>query len=208
MICGVEVCWGRRVSSRQARTESTSRRFCAVFGCWSAFWGRRRHLHRRTSSRLSLTFATHKTIREQLALHRDVVTCNSCHRRIDPPGFALESFNEIGQYRERYDRPGIKKTDQAGAPVDPSGELSNGERFKDIVGLKALLVKRFDLVTKNLAGKLLTFATGRLDDPADKREVLQILDHQSPPTSTDSEPTAYGIRDLIHAIVQSPAFKR
>ncbi len=37
------------------------------------------------------------TIGEQLAKHRDVVTCNKCHRRIDPPGFALEAFDEMGR---------------------------------------------------------------------------------------------------------------
>jgi hypothetical protein len=42
------------------------------------------------------------TIREQLAKHRQVASCASCHARIDPPGFALESFDVIGGWRENY----------------------------------------------------------------------------------------------------------
>src|SRR6185312_15294625 len=42
------------------------------------------------------------TIREQLDKHRSDTTCASCHAKIDPPGFALESFDVIGGERARY----------------------------------------------------------------------------------------------------------
>ncbi len=42
------------------------------------------------------------TIREQLAKHRNSESCAGCHAKIDPPGFALESFDVIGGWRERY----------------------------------------------------------------------------------------------------------
>ena len=42
------------------------------------------------------------TIREQLAKHRQSAECASCHVKIDPPGFALESFDVIGGWRDHY----------------------------------------------------------------------------------------------------------
>src|SRR6266403_5037373 len=42
------------------------------------------------------------TIREQLAKHRQIASCASCHNKIDPPGFALENFDVIGGWREQY----------------------------------------------------------------------------------------------------------
>ena len=45
-----------------------------------------------------------KTIREQLANHRKIATCNECHRHIDPLGFALENYNPIGMWRYNYGR--------------------------------------------------------------------------------------------------------
>ncbi len=42
------------------------------------------------------------TIRQQLDKHRANPSCASCHSKMDPPGFALESFDVMGGYRERY----------------------------------------------------------------------------------------------------------
>src|SRR6185503_11080387 len=42
------------------------------------------------------------TIRAQLAKHRNNAQCASCHSKIDPPGFALENFDVIGGWRDRY----------------------------------------------------------------------------------------------------------
>ncbi len=139
------------------------------------------------------------TIREQLTAHREVATCAACHSRIDPPGFALESFDEIGQFRKNYLLDGAWR--RQGPEVDPSGKLPSGETFDDIVQLKQHLMKRLDLVKRNLASKLLVHATGRLDDPFDKTSVLKLL--QSHANQND-----VGIRTLIHSIVQSEAFAR
>ena len=74
------------------------------------------------------------TIRDQLAKHRTVTTCNFCHQKIDPPGFALENFDPIGGWRDRYPRPG-----KVEPPVDASGALSAGEAFTGIESFKAVL---------------------------------------------------------------------
>src|SRR5690606_18110211 len=85
------------------------------------------------------------TIREQLEKHRSVTSCASCHAKIDPPGFALESFDVFGGWRDQYRAlgdggepvPGFGKNGQPFAfhgalPVDPSGTLADGRSFRDI----------------------------------------------------------------------------
>ncbi|MFK7820299.1 MAG: DUF1592 domain-containing protein [Planctomycetaceae bacterium] len=75
------------------------------------------------------------TIREQLAAHREVATCANCHRRIDPPGFALESFDEIGQFRTHYDSGGWRKKSnsrrsihRANSPAEKRSPMSFNSR--------------------------------------------------------------------------------
>ncbi len=135
------------------------------------------------------------TIREQLAAHREVATCANCHRRIDPPGFALESFDEIGQFRTHYDTGGWKQ--ERLAEIDPSGVLSSGESFADIAELKSHLMQKLDLVSANLISKLIIQATGRIDDPLDKTEVLTLAGSKD-----------RGVRQIIHRVIQSEAFRR
>ncbi len=63
------------------------------------------------------------TIREQLAKHRQRAECASCHAKIDPPGFALESFDVIGGWRENYRSVGKGDAGGCGRPHD---EVSEG----------------------------------------------------------------------------------
>ena len=93
------------------------------------------------------------TIRQQLDKHRADASCASCHSKMDPPGFALESFDVMGGYRERYRAVSDKVTPVKGfgmngqafafhyaLPVDSAGELPDGRPFKDVRELKKLLV--------------------------------------------------------------------
>ena len=93
------------------------------------------------------------TIRQQLDKHRADPTCAACHRTIDPPGFALESFDVMGGWRDRYrafadgakPEPGIGLSGQPfafhyGLPVDSAGGLTDGRSFKDIREFKQLLL--------------------------------------------------------------------
>lgn len=138
------------------------------------------------------------TIREQLAAHREVATCANCHRRIDPPGFAMEAFDEIGQFRTHYDTGGWKKKQLA--KIDPSGQLASGESFRDIAELRSHLVEKVDLVAANFVSRLITQATGRFDDPQDKAEVLALVNLEGNENA--------GARELIHRVVQSESFRR
>ncbi|MEM7011134.1 MAG: DUF1592 domain-containing protein, partial [Verrucomicrobiota bacterium] len=107
------------------------------------------------------------TIRNQLAKHREVESCARCHREIDPPGFALESYDVIGGWRENYRKIAARHQLDGrwvryghGPAVDPSDVLSDGRQFEDIDEYKKLLLEDKDQLARNLAEKLLAYSTG------------------------------------------------
>jgi hypothetical protein len=148
------------------------------------------------------------TIREQLAKHRQRPECASCHAKIDPPGFALESFDVIGGWREYYRSVGkggaavvngrtmrYKK----GPDVDAGDVTPDGQRFRNIDDYKQLLLKDKDQLARALAEKLLTYATGGAPAQADRPEIEAMI--------TKVRSKNYGFRSLVHEIVQSSAFQ-
>ena len=139
-----------------------------------------------------------QSIREQLAKHRDVETCNVCHRKIDPYGFALESFDEIGRFRTHY-RVTQARGSRKRLPIDVSGELPTGETFHDVAGLRKLLADRDGQFLRNLTGKLLTYATGRFPTVKDRIAVDRLV--------ADRQAANVGFRQLIHEVVASQAFR-
>jgi hypothetical protein len=147
------------------------------------------------------------TVREQLAKHRAVASCATCHVKIDPPGFALESFDVIGGWRENYRTTGSGKTVVAdgrrmpyheGKKVDPS-DAFDGEKFANIDEFKQLLLKDKDRPARALAEKLLTYATGAPPGVADRAEVEAIV--------RNVREKRHGFRTLIHEVVQSKMFR-
>ncbi|MCH9724565.1 MAG: DUF1592 domain-containing protein [Planctomycetes bacterium] len=155
------------------------------------------------------------TIREQLAKHRDIESCAACHRKIDPPGFALECFDPIGGFRDEYrtmaqagKRAGLQKAPftfawvryRIGQPVDASGQMPDGQPIQNIRDFRKILAAKPDQLTRNLAGKLLTYALGRKIGFSDRPAVEEIV-HQTRQQN-------YGFRSLIHAIVLSPGFQK
>jgi hypothetical protein len=151
------------------------------------------------------------TIREQLAKHRADATCAGCHATIDPPGFALESFDVIGGYRDRYRSLGAGEPATGtlrggvfgihykhGPKVDPSGEIDAGITFSDIDSFRAAILEDRRALARNLLEKLLVYATGSEIHYADRREVERLLD------ATAAQ--HFGVRSLIHAIATSPLF--
>lgn len=132
-----------------------------------------------------------KTIREQLERHRVHEACNGCHRRIDPMGFAMENFDPVGRWRDKYPiRPQI--------PVDPSATLANGQQIDDIVAFKTMLMSRQHDLARSLTEKLLTYASGRMPEPTDRGEVNRIV--------SELDANGNGLRDLVHLVVQSEMF--
>ena len=141
------------------------------------------------------------TIREQLAAHRSNVACVGCHAKIDPPGFALESFDVIGGWRQRYRKlpPTGTQGFLPGPAVDSTGELSAGKVFADVDQLKKLLLDDERQIARNFVGQLVVYATGAPVGYADRAAVEHILDR--------AQPGHYGLRTLIHEVVQSPLFQ-
>lgn len=136
------------------------------------------------------------TIRQQLAKHRNVKTCAECHQKIDPIGFALESFNPIGVSRTSY---GKGDDDKSSILLDTSGQLVSGEKFRDITELKRLLVQRKDQFANCLTRKMLTYALGR-----------EITIHDRPQVDLISKELAsrgYGLRDLVELVVTNKVFQ-
>ncbi|MSU65696.1 MAG: DUF1592 domain-containing protein [Opitutus sp.] len=152
------------------------------------------------------------TIRQQLDKHRADESCAMCHRKIDPAGFALESFDVLGGYRERYRAIAEKgQTPVVGfghngwplryylaQPVDPSGDLPDGQAFQDVRDLKKLFLQDEPMIARNLARQLVIFATGAPISYSDRAKLDRILQ------STAS--SHYGVRSIVHAIIQSDLF--
>ena len=150
------------------------------------------------------------TLRELLDKHRDSNSCTACHQLIDPPGFALESFNPVGGWRDRFRSLGEgERVDlqinnrrvryKLGQPVDSAGELPDGNPFSGYLEFRDLLASDADALAKNLVTKLLTFATGRPMGFSDRPEIARIV--------AESRKTGHGVRNLIHLVVGSSIFR-
>jgi hypothetical protein len=151
------------------------------------------------------------TIREQLAKHQSDASCAACHRMLDPPGFALESFDVIGGYRDRYRTfgrgdeadvafaAGWKPGWRQGLPVDASGSLADGGSFTDIDDFRSLLAANPDRLARGLVMQLLMYATGTDIQYADRREIDRIV--------AAARDRGYGIRTIVHLVADSDLFR-
>lgn len=141
------------------------------------------------------------SIRDQLDKHRSIEACMVCHRKIDPPGFALENYDVVGGWRENY--RAIEGEDSErwtdGPVVDASSEMLDGRSFEDISGFKEIALAHPDLIARNLARKLLIYATGASIEFADRREIDRIV--------ADAAKDDYGFRSLIKETVSSSIFR-
>ena len=153
------------------------------------------------------------TLRQKLEKHRNVESCNACHRMIDPPGFALENYDVMGGFRENYrslgtdfPQPPAELTGgrnvrwRIGPTVDASGETAEGQPFSNLAEYKQLLVKQPDFFLRALVAKIATNATGRPMGFSDRPELERIAQA----VARDG----HGLRTMIHAVVQSDIFRR
>lgn len=132
----------------------------------------------------------HLTLRERLSLHRERSDCKGCHEQIDPLGFALENFDPIGMWRDKYEN---------GRDVDVAGTLFRKHRFTDVVEFKDVLLVEKDRFTRALAGHLLSFALARELSAADQIA----LDNITTATIADD----YKFRTLIKQVTMSEPFQ-
>jgi len=131
-----------------------------------------------------------KTVREQLEVHRKNPICASCHRVIDPPGFALENFNSVGQWRD---------ADADGKPVDAAGVLADGSKVDGPAALRDAILSRPDAFVTTLTNRMLTYALGRGLEPSDMPVVRRIV--------KKAAQNDYRFTSIIIGVVESPSFQ-
>jgi mono/diheme cytochrome c family protein len=131
-----------------------------------------------------------KTLREQVEAHRANATCAGCHRVIDPPGFALEHFNSVGQWRE---------TDEKGRSIDSAGVLADGTKVDGPIAMREAILKRPEAFATVITTRLMTYALGRGLEPSDMPIVRKIVKK----AALDD----YRFATIISGIVDSPLFQ-
>ncbi len=132
---------------------------------------------------------TPKTMREQMAEHRANPACATCHKIMDPIGFALENFDAVGEWRTR----------EAGGSIDASGQLADGTPIDGVVTLREALVRHPENFASTLTEKLLTYGLGRGLDYYDMPVVRAIV--------RDSARSDYRFSAIVMGIVRSTPFQ-
>jgi hypothetical protein len=131
------------------------------------------------------------TPREMLSAHTKEATCAVCHRRIDPLGFALENFDPVGRWRTKWPK--------ANKAIDSSVVLADGTKIRDVVDLKRWLVADIDQFSRCIAEKLMTYATGRAPNYAERKELADIV--------RANRESGNRFRDLVLALIESRTFR-
>jgi hypothetical protein len=129
------------------------------------------------------------SLRERMEEHRQNAICATCHRRIDPLGFALENFDAIGKWR----------TSEGHLPIDASGVLPDGTKFGGPDEFRKVLLARRDEFARGFTGKLLTYALGRAIAYYDMPAVRAIM--------REAAPGDYRWSSLVLGIVKSRPFQ-
>jgi hypothetical protein len=129
------------------------------------------------------------SLRQRMEEHRKIPACANCHTKMDAMGFAFENFNAIGAFRSK----------DGDFPIDPAGVLPDGRAFKDPAQLKGILKEKKDMVARNLAEKMLTYALGRGLEWYDRRAVDTIV--------TGTAKGEYKFSALVAEIVRSDPFR-
>jgi hypothetical protein len=148
-----------------------------------------------------------ETIKQTIDAHRENASCNSCHRKIDPLGIALENFDVIGRWRDQYTdvsnyaaprKNNGNKTERF--PVDARTVHMDGRAFEGPQGLKNILLEDKDKFSRAFVENMLSYAVARQLTFRD-RQNLNLLYEQSADTD-------FRLRDILLAIVSSEYFTR
>ena len=133
--------------------------------------------------------ATPRTIRELLEQHRANPTCASCHRVMDPLGFALENFDAVGAWR----------SSDHGNPVESDTTLADGSPVDGPASLRQALMKAPDQFLRTMTERMLTYALGRSLTPADMPAVRGII--------RDAAGSRYRLSAIVLGVVRSVPFR-
>ncbi len=131
-----------------------------------------------------------KTVRAQLELHRSNPACASCHKVIDPAGFALENFDSVGRWRDKG---------PDGAPLDVAGTLADGSQINGPAALREAIAGRPNAFVTVITEKMLTYALGRGLEPADMPVVRKIV--------RKAAQNDYRLSSVVMGIVESAPFQ-
>lgn len=129
------------------------------------------------------------TMRERMEQHRVNPACASCHRTMDPLGFALENFDATGLWR----------TSDSGSPIDSSGVLPDGEKFQGPAELRQLLLSKRERFVTTVTERLLTYALARELEYYDAPTVRKIM--------RDAASSNYRWSSILLNIVKSVPFQ-
>jgi hypothetical protein len=129
------------------------------------------------------------SMRERMEEHRSNPSCASCHKIMDPIGFALENFDLTGKWRDVDGK----------APVDGSGELVDGTKLNGPASLRQALLSRSDAFVAVATQKLLTYSLGRGVQYYDMPVVRSVI--------RDAKRDDYRFSALVLGIVKSAPFQ-
>jgi hypothetical protein len=131
-------------------------------------------------------------MRERMEQHRANPVCASCHKVMDPLGFALENYDAIGKWRT---------TDSASsAAIDSTGALPDGTAFEGPVGLRSVLMeKRQNDFIFTTVEKLMTYALGREIMHTDAPIIRSII--------KETKPDEHSLPSLIMSVIKSTPYQ-
>jgi len=130
------------------------------------------------------------TVRQQLERHRANPVCASCHRNIDPVGFALENYDAVGQWRTKT---------REGLAIDTAGVLSDGSKVDSPTALRQALLARPEVFVGTIAEKMLIYALGRGLEPVDMPVVRSVVKNAAAQN--------YAMQSIVLGIVRSVPFQ-
>jgi mono/diheme cytochrome c family protein len=133
--------------------------------------------------------AAKPSMRQQMEMHRKMEPCATCHKIMDPIGFALENFDAIGAWR----------TEDAGNPIDATGYLVDGSKLDGLKGLRDALIRYSPQFVRVATEHLMTYALGRGVEYYDMPTIRAIVH--------DAEKNNYRFSSLVLGVIKSEQFQ-
>ncbi len=93
-----------------------------------------------------------QSVRDRMQEHRANPACASCHKLMDPIGFALENFDAVGVWR----------ANDSGMRIDPTGQMFDGARLDGPVSVRQAILKHSDAFIGTFTENLLAYGMGRV----------------------------------------------
>lgn len=134
--------------------------------------------------------AAQLTVRQRMEEHRKVEPCASCHKTLDPLGFAMDNFNAVGAWRTRG---------EDGAPINASVTLADGAKVNGVVDLRNDLLSRPNVFVGTMTTKLMTYALGRGTEYYDMPAIRAVVH--------EAQRNDYRFSSLILGVVKSAPFQ-